>query len=472
MPARASRSLYFLVASTVAGCMPIASVIRESTSIARSRSGLDATYRPIDRDGNEVEGDHETDADASVRRLLAAPIGPNDAVRIALARDPNLQAAFEQLGVARADLLGASLPPNLEFDLEARLGRTGQSGDELEAHVVIDVTDVVTLPLRRAAARAELEAAQVDAAEAILTVAFEVRSAFVHHLAAMRLQAAMLDVVRSTRAAFELTSALFEAGNVPRVDLVSQRAMYEESRLWLAEAELDVLETRETLVRTMGLFGDEVAFEVVARLDDPAASEVDMDELESRVVERNLHLSAEQYRLEAVARRRGVARIDGLLPSLRAGVSISLANQQPAYGPAASLSIPLWNHGQGAVRRLDAELRVELRRFEADAIALRSTVRRARLRLESARERVLFVRETVLPLRAEVVSESVRQYNAMQATPFQVLEARRAEVDATRTYVRVLRDYWLARVVLVHLLAGGRADFDEARSMPDEEGGF
>lgn len=465
-----SRRSVVAFAAVLGGCMPMTSMTRESTSLARARSGFDATYRPIDEDGAEV--DDEPDADASIRRLLASPIGPNDAVRIALARDPNLQASFEQLGVARADLLGASLPPNLEFDLEARLGRNDASGDEIEAHIVLDVTDLVTLPLRRAAARAEVEAAQVDAAEAVLDVAFQVRSAFVRHLAALRLHAAMQDVVRSTRAAYELTAALFEAGNVARVELVAQQAMYEESRLWLAEAELEVLDAKERLVRTMGLFGDEASFEVVARLDDPAANEVDLDALEARAIDRNLHLDAEQFRLEAIARRRGVARLDGILPSLRAGVSMSIADQEPAYGPAASMSIPLWNQGQGAVRRLDAELRVELRRFEADAIALRSTVRRARIRLVSARERALFVRDTVLPLRAEVVSESVRQYNAMQTTPFQVLEARRAEVDAMRTYVRLLREYWLARVALVHLLAGGRAELDDAASATGEEGGL
>lgn len=449
-----------LLVVTSAACVTTQSMFRTSNELARERTGFDSTYRRANDESSDAARDIG-ELDASVARLLSEPLGPNEAIRIGLARSPALQVAFEQLGVARADLLTASIPPNVEFDLEARLGRAGsQAGDEVEAHVVIDVTDLMTLPLRRAAAMAEVESSQFDAAEAVLQVAFDVRSAFVAHVAAIRLELAMRDVVRTTRAASEFASALYDAGNVARLDAVSHQALYEESRLWLAEAELEVLESRERLITAMGLSGDELRFEVAMRLDDPAPNEANMDRLEARAIDRNLHLAAARSGMDAIARRANVARIDGALPSLRAGVSGSLADGRTAFGPAVSLSVPLWNQGQGPTRRLEAEWRIALRRFESDAIAVRSNVRRARNRLVSARERALFLRDNLLPLRARVVEETVLQYNAMQSTPFQVLEARREEVTTIRDYVRTLKEYWVARSALVHVLAGGRVDFD------------
>ena len=57
-------------------------------------------------------------------------------------------------------------------------------------------------------------------------------------------------------------------------------------------------------------------------------------------------------------------------------------------------------------------------------------------------------------MRARILDETLRQYNAMQLGVFQVLAAKRDQVQTGRAYVEALRDYWRTRAALDTVLAG------------------
>ena len=76
--------------------------------------------------------DQGADSIVRVQRLLKSPLSAEGAVRISLLNNKVLQAAYNELGIAEAVMLEASLPPNprfsvsgistpVELDLEARI---------------------------------------------------------------------------------------------------------------------------------------------------------------------------------------------------------------------------------------------------------------------------------------------------------------------------------------------------------------
>ena len=64
-------------------------------------------------------------------------------------------------------------------------------------------------------------------------------------------------------------------------------------------------------------------------------------------------------------------------------------------------------------------------------------------------------RDVLLPLRQRVLEETELHYNAMTIGVFQLLAAKRDQIATARTYVELLRDYWLARNEVQRMLAGG-----------------
>ena len=76
------------------------------------------------------------------------------------------------------------------------------------------------------------------------------------------------------------------------------------------------------------------------------------------------------------------------------------------------------------------------------------------MRANTARERAVQLKNVVLPMRERILSETQLQYNAMSASVFQLLIARRDQIEAGRSYVEALREYWLANADLEQVLAG------------------
>jgi len=93
-------------------------------------------------------------------------------------------------------------------------------------------------------------------------------------------------------------------------------------------------------------------------------------------------------------------------------------------------------------------------RYLALAADIRSDVRAARDKMLLARRQVEYFKSTALPMRTRVTEESQLQYNAMQITPFQLLQAKEEEVKTGADYVEALREYWVARAELEKAVGG------------------
>ena len=79
-----------------------------------------------------------------VREMLAAPLSMDAAVQLALLNNPGLQAEFETLGIAEADLVQAGRLPNPGFSF----GRFTRGDEvELERSVHFDLARLLAWPL-------------------------------------------------------------------------------------------------------------------------------------------------------------------------------------------------------------------------------------------------------------------------------------------------------------------------------------
>ena len=116
-----------------------------------------------------------------------------------------------------------------------------------------------------------------------------------------------------------------------------------------------------------------------------------------------------------------------------------------------------------------ATLREQAARYAALAIEIRSAARVLRERSTALRDRAIYVRQVVLPLKSRLVRETLQNFNAMQIGAFDVLRTRQEEADAGREFVETLRDAWLARLDLAELLAGS-LNRDRLGAMPHGEG--
>jgi cobalt-zinc-cadmium efflux system outer membrane protein len=440
------------------GCatVPVDDAFSDAADLAEERTGERLEWPGVSAGADEV--------DARVAGLLDRPLDADAAVEVALLHNRRLQARYAELGRAAAAKVQAGLPSNPFVEVVARF-RDGDGGTpQLDVSVVQEVLDLFLLPARKRLAAAELERAKLDLASAAVGLAAGTRQDFLRYQAELQLLELDRHVLTASEAAWEMAVQLREAGNVSELDLLVERDFYEQVKLEVSRRELAVAELRVRLDRRLGLWGERAAaWTAEERLPElPPAAEPPADP-ERRAVESSLDLAAALLDLEAAARRLGITRATAVFPELEVGAEGEREVERGEdggshtewwYGPSVGFGLPVFD--QGRPRRVMAEMEVRRRRDELAALAVevRAAARGAASRLAFAERHARYVRDVQLPLRLEVTAQTQLHYNGMFLGIFQLLDAKRGELEAGRAYVSALRDYWLARGAFDQILAG------------------
>lgn len=388
--------------------------------------------------------------DESAEQLLAEPLTADRATRLAMLNNARVRAAYEELGIARSAVVDALRLPNPELDAAIRFSK---EKPEIELLAMLGLGDFIFMPLRADAANADLDATRTEVVALVVSLAFDVRAAFYEYQAALQALELTRTVLRATEASAEAALHMHEAGNVTDLDLATERAFAEEARVATRRADTDAAETRSHLAALLGI-SDRGIWSAAGRLADPPREELPLEALENRAVQQSLELKSTEQRASAASQRATAEKTERWLPGLKAGVSARDEGHW-SVGPAVSVELPLFYQGQGKVDAALGEARRQKALGTASANDTRNAAHAAATRLTAARENALRYRDVLLPLRQRVLDETELHYNAMTLGVFQLLAAKRDQITTARTYVELLRDYWLARNEVERMKAGG-----------------
>jgi cobalt-zinc-cadmium efflux system outer membrane protein len=382
------------------------------------------------------------------RRLLAAELTVDTASQIALFNNPELQATYERLGVAQAEVVQAGLlrNPRISFHYGVHIG----SGvDEILGSVTGAFLDLFLMPLKKKLANAEFRRVKLEVADAVLAKVSAVAQAFYTVQASTQIVAMDRMMRDAAAAAAELAQQQNKVGNLSDLDLASEQASFAQARLDLARAEYRLLADREGLTRLLGVWGADIDYRVAEKLPELPAAEPDPAQLENVAVESRYDLLAAREELKSAAAALQITKSTRVIGGLDLGANAHRDPDGPlTVGPTIDLELPIFDQKQAEVARLRAQLRAAQRRADGLAIAVRSEVRQAWNRLRAARTTIEAYGQTLVPLRERIVALSQEQYNAMLLGVYQLLAAKQSEINAYRETIEAVRDYWIARADL------------------------
>src|SRR6266508_311211 len=296
----------------------------------------------------------DAQAQAAITSLLSRPLTADSAVQIALLNNHNLQATYEELGIAQADLVEAGLLKNPVFTFERRF-----PGQAMELDLLKEFIDVLLLPLRKRIAAAQFEAAKLRVAHEVLATAAEARAAFYEHQGDQQLVDLRKTVAEATERSAETALKMKEAGNLRNLDLATEQASHAQAKIELAKAQSEAVQSREKLNKLMGAFGAQTNWTVASRLPELPGGEVSTSQLESRAIQQRLDLGAARQQFIAEARAHGIARAEAILQGTEFGAHYEheIEGGIHSIGPSVNVPIPIFNQGQPAVARSSAKLR-------------------------------------------------------------------------------------------------------------------
>ena len=409
------------------------------------------------RIGDEVTAAETRDR---VKALLARPLGPDEAVQVALLSNRALQADYNALGIAEADFVAATLPPNPTISLE----RTTMIGLlEIERRLVVDLLAVATLPARAEIGRLRFEAARMRAVEATLRTAAETRRAWYRTVSASNVVAFLEEARLSADAAADLTKRLGETGGATKLDQARTSAFYAEISNDLARARLKVVTEREALTRHLGLWGEDLGFKLPVRLPALPKSLAGSAELEARAVRDRVDLVAMRIDLEALRQSLGLTETTRFVSiGELAGISSTeferadgRTHRSSRRGFELELGIPIFDLGEADVRRARETYMQAVNKLAAKAIDARSEVRAGYAGYRATWDIARQYQNRILPLRRIVSEQAVLEYNGMLKDVFTLLTTARESAASNMAAIEAKRDFFLAAVEFQTSLIGG-----------------
>lgn len=388
-----------------------------------------------------------------VDRLLKNDLDLEAAVKIALLRNPKLQILYESIGIAEAEVVKAMLPPNPVMEIGHT--RTGDHGHTWEFNLVQELVGMIMIPQHRKTAEAEAAQVRSQVTAGVLDLILDVKVAFRRVQAAQQTLGMLEKTLKSDQAAHEMARRLREAGNITKLEMQGHKAVLEQTKMAIFNAELKRNESRERLNVLLGVTHDRIHWHVTETLPEIREEQLTCGHIEAAALRNSLDL--EMARLEWLrARRHGsMVRYTSVMPA----VELAMESERKAggkweWGPLLAFPLPLFDRGRPGRTVADANIRRAASHETLVRNRLGAATRLTVRRLETRHEQAMRYKHTIIPLKKELTEETQRHFNAMQVGVFQLLTAKKEELRAKRSYIKALARYWVARAEADHLMSG------------------
>jgi outer membrane protein TolC len=411
-----------------------------------------ATHSRIQKDVVWTRDDaSRSQAQARIDALLAKPLAADDAVQIALLNNPGLQAAFNTLGIAEADRVAAGRLPNPGFSI-GRLTRGSEVEWERSLH--LNLARLLTMPMRADIEQRLFEQTRRELVLEVLRLAAETRKAWVVAVAATQTASYQQQAMEAAEAGAELARRMAQVGNWSKLKQAREQSFYADAALAVARAEQAKGQTRERLVRLMGLPGAD-RLQLPDRLPDLPETLPRLPDVEQQAMASRIDLQTTRLQTEALAKNLGLTRSTRFINVLELGIVNNGSNEEPQQrGYEISFELPLFDWGQTRVVQAESRYRQALERARETAVNARSEVREAYAMQQSQYAIARHLRDEVVPLKQRISEENQLRYNGMLIGVFELLADARSQISSVNAAIESQRDFWLADADLQMALVG------------------
>lgn len=397
---------------------------------------------------------HDEQTLTFIEEALANELTADIAIQIALLNNPKVQATFEELGIAQANLLEAGLLSNPSFEIEIRYPHSRHLHTNIEYLLTSSLLDLFLIPLRTRLASTEFEQAKLRVSHEILNLAFEVREAYYELIAEEKSVFYLQSIVGISSIISDLFTKQNSVGNVNNLETQLAHSRFLEAELELEQSQTEVIRLKEKLNRMLG-FSESICLIVPTNLP----TEIDDQEYDLCILE----TIALQERLDLKVARFEIARICQMIglkdwwtyTNLRAGLAGERElDGRNVMGPGFTGELPVFNYGQAARMRLFAQLRQAQEHLAELEIMVLSEVREAHKVLMNYLKVISNYKNRLLPMQSQISISSEELYNVMGLGVDRLLENKRQEAVANKNYTESMKKFLVAKVELDRALGG------------------
>ncbi len=368
-------------------------------------------------------------------------ISRRQAVEIAVAANPLILAAQEQVEQARARVVEAKALPDAAFattleEEESFLRPRTATSKDIGLALTIPFPEKLRLSGR--IATAALRSAELALVQLRQQISAQTSQAYVAYLVALRHRDDLQEARTLAQDFLDKTEARYRAGTAAKLDVVKAKVDLAQAANDLIANERAILAARATLNRLLARpQGGEVEATDTLSMPPPSPEPEVLERLalESRPEIKGLAADREGARDATTLARRY------WLPDLSLTLSRNFtAGDPPAFSTAAAFTIPLffWQHNKGFIaeaRHREAELAATAADLAAQVTL---DVRTAHATAATALRQAIYLKDELLPEAREAYRIASVSYGLGGSSALELLDAKRTLLAAVHQYTDAL----------------------------------
>jgi len=449
------RTLYLTASAAavvlLAGC---ASVSLDDALQETNANAQQFTQGKLELSRSREQGERRA---ALADELLAKPLSQNDAVQLALANSPALQALIAEnwASIAAANQLGRMPNPIFTFE-RMRLG------DELEIGRLLSIglVDLILLPQRLSISKSQAVQAKTQLTGTVVDQVTLVTQAWVRAVAAQQSLQYAEQVQQSAQASAELARRMQLIGNFSKLQRARQQVFYADATTQLASARHVTTAAREELVRALGLADAQAAkLQLPERLPDLPNAPREAGEVAAAASAQRLDVQIARAQLDVAGKSQGINLLSTFIDVELGGRHDTVfdnaeGTKSTRRGFELDITLPLFDWGSARRDLLNAQSLAAVNRYDATVRGATSQLREGYSAYRTAYDIARHYRDEIVPLRQTMADENVLRYNGMLIGVFELLAEARDQIAGVLNAIGAQQQFWLADAALAASVIG------------------
>lgn len=361
----------------------------------------------------------------------------DEAVAIALWNNAAFQTLLADLGVAHSDLVQAGLLPNPEFVYFLRV-----PDKPLKYALDFPLEALWLRPVRLKNATHEMNRTTERITQAGLDLMRDVRAAYADLLFAKERQRIATEAVQLRSRIAELAQKRLEAGDISTQEATTATIDALQAQQDAVRSAFDIPLAEERLRHVMGINTSRQEF-ILDPTSPVVSSTIDINVLIQEACMQRPDFLAANEAVSAAETRFKFAQLSWV--RLLGIADATSGKNGHEFGPAARVTVPLFNRNEGGLARAEADLEQAKRQRQTITNQIVLDVRRAHLQHQQTCRELNVLRSEVQPKIATALRQAQGAYAEGNITIFVVLEATRQRLDTELREAQLtadLRRFW------------------------------
>ncbi len=380
-------------------------------------------------------------------------VSRDEAVRLALQYNPQLQAQFEELGIAKADLRQAGFYTNPRIDSIFRLPTSGPGRTNIEVEAYMNLSDAWQVPLRRHVAYDQLEITTMHILRLILDLTRDTKLAYIDCVFSQKLYEVVNDILKNITALRDRIYFRQNYGFSSELD----KAMADMAvGYWQTKLAEQAMHVKDAFLHLRRLLGATVTWQPL-KLTGQLSMDTDLPDvavLQGYALEHRPEMHIASWRIEKAKHTLSLEKanvLDNVIFGAAYKRDFEFVNK--GIGPIIGVQLPVFNTNLGKRERARFEINQAQQERRAQAQMISQEVQYAYIHVQTAAQQIIYYTETVLPASERGIEYTQTYFDSMQLNMIVLLDAYQSMLGAQQELVGLQQQYVQAVAKLERAIA-------------------